>query len=316
MIRQWNCQEDILLLCSVCCFCSLLACNILLNTTIFFSILSLLGPRERHSISKRTLDPDRGSSTLDTESDLHAVTTVSPVNIPNHQPIFKGLLLHEHLLTRDFQGDQHFFRRDGSVAAYSTMPGSVSASDAGDPVTQLVPHEDAPAFSDIATTATAAATSPLTTFSPTTPRPPMSLPQKKASKEKTVGGDKVVPTTDSLTTQVTPNNRGSASKNNPAASLSSQRGRPQSWSAFPAETTLAPSSMRMEKGEARETAVKNKTGPDHPLPNPNSAYREEGTTMTATTVTTTTTITTMQTAGRHADVFYTEQNIRTPLWNK
>uniref|UniRef100_A0A8C4HJH2 Seizure related 6 homolog a n=1 Tax=Dicentrarchus labrax TaxID=13489 RepID=A0A8C4HJH2_DICLA len=242
------------------------------------------------------MDPDRDSSTMDRESEVHAVTTVSPMNVPNHQPVLKGLLLHEHLLTRDFQGDQHFFRRDGSVAAYSTMPGSVSASDAKDPVTQLVPHEDAPAFSDIASTATVAATSPLTTFSPTTPRPPMSLPQKKISKERTRGEDKVEPTTDSLTTQVTPNNRGSVSENNPVASLSSQRSRPQSWSAFPAEGTLAPSSMRVEKGDARETAVKNKTSPDHPLLNPTSASREEGTTMTSTTVTTTTTITTVQTA--------------------
>uniref|UniRef100_A0A3B4URY3 Seizure related 6 homolog n=1 Tax=Seriola dumerili TaxID=41447 RepID=A0A3B4URY3_SERDU len=157
-------------------------------------------------ISKRTLDSERDffihSPTQDTESEVYLVTTVSPMNIPNHRPVLKGLLLHEHLLTRDFQGDQHFFRRDGSVAAFPTMPGSVSASDAGDPATQLVPHEDAPAFSDIATTATLAATSPLTTFSPTTPGPSMSLPQKKSSKEKTGGADKVEPTTDTLTTQL------------------------------------------------------------------------------------------------------------------
>ncbi len=233
-------------------------------------------------------------STLDTESEIHTVTTVSPVNIPNHQPVFKGLLLHEHLLTRDFQGDQHFFRRDGSVGAYSTMPGSVSASDAGDPVTQLVPHEDAPAFSDIATTATAAATSPLTTFSPTTPRPPMSLPQKKSYKEKT----RADPTTDSLTTQVTPNNRDSIRENNPLTSVSLQRSRSQSRSASPAGA-LAPSSVRMEKGDVKETAVQNKTSLDHPQISPISASRKEGTFTTSTTITMTTTVTTMQTAGRH-----------------
>lgn len=294
-------QEDALLFSTV-CFCSLLARNMFLNASIF-SILLLLGPKESNSISKRTLSTNSDLSTLDSESEVHAVTTVSPVNIPNHQPVFKSLLLHEHLLTRDFQGDQHFFRRDGSVAAYSTMPGSVSASDARDPVTQLVPHEDAPAFSDIATTATAAATSPLTTFSPTTPRPPMSLPQKKSSKDKTRGEDKVEPTTGSLTTQVTPNNRGSAGENKPVASVSSQRSRPQSWSAFPAEGTLAPPSMRMDKGEARETAVTDKTSPGHPLPNPTSTSREQGTTMKSTTITTNTSITTMQTAGRDVHVF-------------
>eukprot|EP00064_Thunnus_orientalis_P009044 superscaffoldBa00001121_g9067 len=193
-------------------------------------------PQESNGINKRTLDPDRDlfthSSTQDTESEVHSVTTASPMNSPNHRPVLKGLLFHEHLLTRDFQGDQHFFRRDGSVAAYPTMPGSVSASDAGDPVTQLVPHEDAPAFSDIATTATAAATSPLTTFSPTTPRPSTSFPRKTVALDK--------------------------------------RSQSRSWSAFPVEATLAPSAMRMEKGEARETTLKNKTSPDHLLPNQTS----------------------------------------------
>uniref|UniRef100_A0A8C3B267 Seizure related 6 homolog n=1 Tax=Cyclopterus lumpus TaxID=8103 RepID=A0A8C3B267_CYCLU len=209
------------------------------------------------------------------------------MNIPNHRPVLKGLLLHEHLLTRDFQEDQHFFKRDGSVSAYSTMPGSRSASDAEDPVTQLVPHKDAPAFSDIATTATVAATSPLTTFSPSTPRPPMSVPQKKSSKTR--GADKVEPTTDSFTTQVTPNNRDSV------ASISSQRSQPQIWSAPPVEATPAPSSMRMEEGEASEATLKKKTSPDHRLPNLTS--REKGANTTSTTVITT--ITTMQTAGRH-----------------
>ncbi|GLD47026.1 seizure protein 6-like isoform X1, partial [Lates japonicus] len=259
------------------------------------------GPKESGSIRKRTLDPDRDlfthPPTQDTESEVHLVTTVSPINIPNHRPVLKGLLLHEHMLTRDFQGDQHFFRRDGSVAAYPTVPGSVPASDARDPATQLVPHEDAPAFSDIATTATPAATSPLTTFSPTTPRPPMSLPQKKSSsKEKIMGADKVEPTTDCLTTQVTPNKRGSGSENNPLGSLSSQRGRPQSQSSFPEEATVAPFSLRMEKGEARETPLKYKPSPDHPLPNLTEVSRVEATTPTSTTVITTTTITITQTS--------------------
>ncbi|XP_033954292.1 seizure protein 6 homolog isoform X2 [Pseudochaenichthys georgianus] len=234
-------------------------------------------PMEIYGISKRTLDPDRDSPTQDTESEVHSVTTPSPMNVPNHQPVLKGLLLPGQLLTRDFQGDQHFFRSDGSVATYSTLPGSDS-----DPVTQVVPHEDAPAFSDIATTSTVAATSPLTTFSPTTPRPwPMSLPQKKSSK--TTWADKVERTTDSLTTHVTAINRGSVT-DNPAASSSRQR--PQS---SPVEATMAPSSMRMEKGEARVTALKDKLRPD--LPPPNLTTREEG---PATTIITT--ITTMQTA--------------------
>lgn len=233
------------------------------------------------------------------------------MNLPNHQRVFKGLLLHEHLLTRDFQGDQHFFRKDGSIASYPTMPGSVSASNAGEPVTQIVPHEDAPAFSDIATTATAAATSPLTTFSPTTPGSPMSLPQRKSSKERTRGADKVEPTTDTLTTQVTPNNRGSGSENKPVASLSSRESQPQSWSAFPIGSTVAPSSVWIEKGEARETAVKNKSSSDHLLPK----SQEERTITTSTAVITTTTITALQTSGTHVSYSFSNVRIRLFKWH-
>lgn len=216
--------------------------------------------------------------------EVHSVTTVSPVNMPNHQPVLKGSLLHEHILTRNFQGDQHFFRRDGSVAAYPTMPGS----DEREPVTHLVPHEDAPAFSDVATTATAAATSPLTTFSPTTPRPPLSFTQKKSSKDRTRGPDKVEPTTDSLTTQMAPKTRVSGSDNNSASPSASQRSQAQSRAAT--ETTLASSSDRMGKGDGSDAPVK---------------YRSnvtEVTTTTSTTVITTTTITVTQTSGRHTRV--------------
>ncbi|XP_071781512.2 seizure protein 6 homolog [Centroberyx gerrardi] len=254
------------------------------------------GPKESSRICSKTLDPDRGlfthASTQDTESEVHSFTTVPPMNIPNHRPVLKGLLLHEYLLTRDFQGDQHFFRKDGSPAAHPTMPGSVSDAEAGDPVTQLVPHEDAPAFSDVATTATVAATTPLTTFAPTTPGLPMSLPQKKSSKDKSKGEERVAATTDSLTTHVT---QTTVSDNNPLAS--SQRSRPQSWSVVPLEATLAPSSVRREKEEASETALKNKTSPGHQPLNLTSASRaevDEGTTTTSTTTITTTTITTMQ----------------------
>lgn len=179
------------------------------------------------------------------------------------------------------------------MAAYPTMPGSVSAPNAADLVTQLVPHEDAPAFSDIASTATLAATSPLTTFSPTTPVLPMSVPQKK-SKEKAEGTDKVEPTAHSLTTQVTPNNRGDGSENSGLASLSSQRSQPQGWGAFPEEAA----SGKIEKGGASEPA-KNRTSPSHQLHKLISASSEKETTTMSTTVTTTTTITTMQPSGRH-----------------
>uniref|UniRef100_A0A1A8G671 Seizure related 6 homolog a n=1 Tax=Nothobranchius korthausae TaxID=1143690 RepID=A0A1A8G671_9TELE len=235
------------------------------------------GPREMNGISKKSQDGNRDLfthlPTQDTESEVHSVTTISPMHMPNHQPILKGLLLPEHLLTRDFQGDQHFFWKDGSAAAHPTMPGSLSVPNAEDAVTRIVSHEDAPAFSDIATTATAAATSPLTTFSPTTPVPPVSRPQRKSAKEKTKSSTKVELTTHSLTTQVTPFSRG-----NPVVGKD-----------FPMDATHSPMSTMLDKGQGRDTVTKSKTSPDH-------HQQEEGTSTGSTTVITTTTITTMQTS--------------------
>uniref|UniRef100_A0A8C6PZ10 Seizure related 6 homolog a n=1 Tax=Nothobranchius furzeri TaxID=105023 RepID=A0A8C6PZ10_NOTFU len=155
------------------------------------------------------------------------------------------------------------------------MPGSLSVPNAEDAVTRIVSHEDAPAFSDIATTATAAATSPLTTFSATTPVPPVSRPQRKSAKEKTKSSTKVELTTHSLTTQVTPFSRG-----NPVVGKD-----------FPMDATHSPMSTMLDKGHGRDTVIKSKTSPDH-------HQQEEGTSTGSTTVITTTTITTMQTSGK------------------
>lgn len=231
------------------------------------------GPEESSS-SKRAAGINHDFSTLETEREFHPVTTASPVNVPHHQPFFKSLLLHEHLLTRDFQGYQHFFQGDGSVG--STAPGS--SPDSGGPVTQLVPHEDAPAYSDVATTATAAATSPLTTFSPTTPRVRVTFPQKKSSHDWTRGEEKVSPTTGSLTTQVPMNAGGPARSRIP----------------FPAE---APSSVRLDVGEAKQTGAKTKPIQADPLHNPPSTLREHGTVTASTTALTSTAATAIETAG-------------------
>lgn len=247
------------------------------NTTVS-SLWSPSGPEESSSISKRAASVSRDLSTLDTKREFYPVTTASPVNVPHHQPFFKSLLFHERLLTRDFQGYQHFFQGEGP-AGVPTMPGSVSAPDSGDPVTQLVPHEDAPAYSDIATTATAAATSPLTTFSPTTPRLPISVPQKESSHDWISGEEKAPPTTDSLTTQVPLSRGGSA----------------RSGISFPAE---APSSVKLDKGEAKETARKTKPSGADPLLNPPSTLQKHGTTTASTATPTKMPVTAVQTAGR------------------
>lgn len=230
-------------------------------------------------------------STEDTESEVRSVTTASPVNLPNHHPVLKGLLLNEHILTRNFQGDQHFFRKDGSIAMYPTIPGSVSAPDSGHNPTQVVPHEDAPAFSDIASTATEAATSSLTTFSATTSPPLVSFPQTKTTREKIKGLDKVELTTHSLTTQVMLHSQASG-KSSPVA-FSSAEGMH-----FPVDATISPILARVEKGEVSKPGLKNKTNPDRSLPKPiSSSQEEDGTPTASTSVITTTTITTMQTSG-------------------
>lgn len=159
------------------------------------------------------------------------------------------------------------------------MPGSVSAPDSGDPVTQLVPHEDAPAYSDIATTATVAATSPLTTFSPPMPRSPISVPQKESSYDWIRWEEKVSPTTDSLTTQVPLSGRSSA----------------RSGITFPA---AAPSSVKPDEGEAKETAGKTKPSLVGPLLNSPLTLRKLSTTMASIATPTSTLVTAVQTAGR------------------
>ncbi|XP_020789155.1 seizure protein 6 homolog [Boleophthalmus pectinirostris] len=221
-------------------------------------------------VERRTPEAHRDvfthTPTEERESEVHPVTTAPPGHIPNHQPVLRGLLLHEHLLTRDFQGDQHYFRRDGSVAAYPTMPSVLHAADMHDSATQLVPHEDAPPFSDIATRATPAATSSLTTFTPSTPRPPLALRENKATADR---ASNVVPTTDALTTVTTHSNN---NKNNP------QRNSP--------EARPTSSSTRMEKAEGREN--KNKSSTDN--------FTAEPSFGSGLVKSTATTITTMQTS--------------------
>ncbi|XP_056140660.1 seizure protein 6 homolog [Lampris incognitus] len=251
-----------------------------------------------------TVDANRDlsvhSPTQDTEMEVHPITTVSPINIPNHRPVLKGLLLREHLLIRDFQGDQHFFREDGSVAAHPTMPGSASFPDVGDPTTQLVPHEEAPAFSDIATTATVAATTPLTTLAHTTPRLPVSVPQQKSSKDKSRWTEKVVATTDSLTTLKT-QTKSTTISDAYRTPIASHRSKSLGQGPVPIDTAFAPTSVRVEEGEVWEGKIfKNKTSPGHELskviPVPQEEM-DEGIATTSTTTITTTTITTMQTSG-------------------
>ncbi|XP_018586841.2 seizure protein 6-like isoform X3 [Scleropages formosus] len=122
-----------------------------------------------------------------TDSGPHSITTGPTAGIPNHPSLLKSFLLHEALLTKDFRGDQQFF----------------AESDRSPASTHLVPHEDAPAFSDIAaTTVTMAATSPMTTTPTAAPYPPI-LQGRSEVKGKSSAVAKILVTADSLTTPVT-----------------------------------------------------------------------------------------------------------------
>ncbi|XP_048853868.1 seizure protein 6 homolog [Brienomyrus brachyistius] len=109
----------------------------------------------------------------------------SPAGPPSHRPLLRGLLLHQALLTKDFRGDQSFL--DGLV---------------GSPVSsQTVPHEDAPAFSDVATTTVTMVTASLQAGVVTAP---VSTAPGRAGGEGSPPATTGTPvTTDFLTTPVT-----------------------------------------------------------------------------------------------------------------
>uniref|UniRef100_A0A8C7UI17 Seizure related 6 homolog n=1 Tax=Oncorhynchus mykiss TaxID=8022 RepID=A0A8C7UI17_ONCMY len=273
--------------------CCLLVCSNIYLLSVCLSPLSSL--ENVNAVGQRRVESDSGafthSPTQDSASEINHFTTASTMNA-----------LHEHLLTKNFQGDQQFFTDHGDVAGHPTMPGSVSTLEAGDASTRLVQHEDSPAFSDIATTATVAVTTPLTSSAPTTPGLLVSMAQKdKPAEDKAREAEKVTVTTDSLTTPVVANTAPTVSGRrpnvppSPNGSLNSQR-------AVVMETTVAPpvltTSVRVEKGESEEPGVKNRTGPGIQLTKLTAASTgevDEGT--TTTTIITTTTITTMQTPG-------------------
>lgn len=134
-------------------------------------------------------------------------------------------------------------------------------------------------------------------------RLPISLPPQKSSKDGASRERKVTPTTGSLATQVPPNTRGLDSENKPVASVLLQRS--QSWNPFPAE---GPSLVKMNKGEARETAVKTKPSRGDPLLSPTSTSQVQDPTMMSETMSTNTPVITIQTAGRRAFIMYSAEH--------
>ena len=119
-------------------------------------------PRGRPSRQRDPLDSssDRGRPlypsppTRDPEHEVQPFTTVPPVNGPDHRYLPGGPFLPDHLLRREFQGDQRFFSENAAapLAARTTVPGSRAVpGDAGDGAREA---EEVPAFSDVASPAT------------------------------------------------------------------------------------------------------------------------------------------------------------------
>ncbi|KAK1800288.1 hypothetical protein P4O66_000331 [Electrophorus voltai] len=126
------------------------------------------GPRDGEVGSERRPFTTKQDSPIG----LQEITTALALSLPNHQP---NLGLPEALLTKDFVGDQPFFGEGGEVEDHATPSGRASHAEPRDHTTPVVPHEDAPAFSDIATTAA-------TTTSPTAPGKPASVDHRRPSK--------------------------------------------------------------------------------------------------------------------------------------
>ncbi|KAJ8275911.1 hypothetical protein COCON_G00076630 [Conger conger] len=239
--------------------------------------------------------------THDTEREVHLVTTASPPNFPHHRPLFEGFLLHETLLTKDFRGDQRFFAEDGAVAGYPTTPAPASHFP-GDASTRVVPHEDAPAYSDVATTsATVAATLPMTTLAAVTVEPPVSMAHAAGAEDRGRASEmEVVVTTDSLTTPVMPTSDPPPHRDGSALTTPVRDGAPVQDTVTMA-TSLAPqaltTSMGQDKEEVRTSDAAHNPGHASEVTTTASSTSSSGDVdeeTTTTTIITTTIITTMQ----------------------
>ncbi len=84
-------------------------------------------------------------TTQDTDRDLPLFTTAPPYSGLDHHPPFRPYPPY------DPRGQSHeqYFQDSGGAAHHPTMPSS-NSHHLQDPYTQLVPHEDAPPFSDVA----------------------------------------------------------------------------------------------------------------------------------------------------------------------
>lgn len=144
-----------------------------------------IGPLDEGEESKLEQGLNPVISQEDSMRELHETATALSPSF-NHQPNLKDVLLHEALLTKNFEGDQQFFRDGSHMKGHLASP-RPPYIEPGDPLgaTHLVPREDAPAFSDIATTV-------MTTASPTSPGKLVSIGQNRPSNRRMGGKGEVL----------------------------------------------------------------------------------------------------------------------------
>ncbi|XP_069040329.1 seizure protein 6 homolog isoform X2 [Lepisosteus oculatus] len=237
----------------------------------------------------------------DPEGEISPATTAPPVSFHSHHPLL-GEFIHERLLKKDFLGQQHFFS-NGEAAGRPTLPTADSYA-GGDPSTKLVPHEDAPAFSDIATTTTMATTSPMTTMATTAQESAASLAQSGAGKNQgrptEMEMERVEMTLESLTTPVIQLTASNVHGNSPALATPTGEG-PVSTGGVTAATSLAVSalteSVRSEAAHTQQPIAEQNMGTASEITamTSSSSSGETDEETTTTTIITTTIITTMQT---------------------
>lgn len=228
---------------------------------------------------------------------------MSPLSDPARQPHVKGLLFRESLLTKDFSGDQHFFRDEQPPP---TPPSSAFVPNDGDPATtsHRVPHEDAPAFSDIATTVTVAATSPITTVTTAASISGrlVSVARKGTTKDMDVTAEKATrPTTQALTTPVLQTTTSPISIQGHTPSKSDHK-------LIRTESTLAPqalttTSVMHETFGANDSAAADGPSRSSSVTTRKSQPATSGDEETTTSTITTTVITTIQSTGKQQQTF-------------
>ena len=223
-------------------------------------------PRGRPSRQRDPLDSssDRGRPlypsppTRDPEHEVQPFTTVPPVNGPDHRYLPGGPFLPDHLLRREFQGDQRFFSENAAapLAARTTVPGSRAVpGDAGDGAREA---EEVPAFSDVASPAT-------TTPAPTLHRyPGLAFVPGKALTEE-------------------PSGRNSTPEKDPAWSGGKGAGNKEP------DPQWSPSAPPPSKSLPEDPAEKRKTTAGQQVTKQHVDKDQTTTTTTTTTITTTTT---------------------------